>query len=216
VAERLVGHHRPQVGAADADVDDGADGAAGVPGPLAAAHPLRERAHPVEDRVHLADDVHPVDDERALARHPQGDVEHGAVLGDVDPLAGEHRLPPLGDAALLGQRDQQAQRLIGDPVLRVVETEAGALRDHPLAAPGVGGEQLAQVGLPGGLGVVGPEGPPGGALAQRAQAGAAQASSSRATSTTCSGVNPNLCWTSFSGAEAPNVCMATMRPAGPT
>ncbi len=43
--------------------------------------------HPVERLVHLLDDVDAVDDERALARHPQRHVEHGAVLGDVDVLA---------------------------------------------------------------------------------------------------------------------------------
>ena len=37
VLERLVGHHRAEVGAADADVDDVADALAGVALPLAAA-----------------------------------------------------------------------------------------------------------------------------------------------------------------------------------
>src|SRR6266508_87961 len=38
----LVGHHRAEVGSADADVDVVADGLAGVPLPLAAAHPVGE------------------------------------------------------------------------------------------------------------------------------------------------------------------------------
>ena len=42
-----------------------------------------------------------------LARHPQRDVEDGAVLGDVDPLAREHRVASLGDARLLGELDEQ-------------------------------------------------------------------------------------------------------------
>ena len=63
--------------------------------PLARAHRVGERRHPVEHLVHLGDDVDAVDDERAPARHPQRDVEDGAVLGDVDPLAGEHRVAPL-------------------------------------------------------------------------------------------------------------------------
>ena len=77
--------------------------------------------------VHLGDHVDPVDDERAVARHPQRDVQHGTVLRDVDVLAGEHRVAPLRHAALLGERDEQAQRLVGDPVLRVVEEEPGRL-----------------------------------------------------------------------------------------
>ena len=83
-----------------------------------------EGAHPIEHLVHLGDDVDPVDDERAAARHPQRDVEHGAVLGHVDPLAGEHRVAPLGDTCLLRERDEQPERLVGDAVLRVVEEEA--------------------------------------------------------------------------------------------
>ena len=41
----------------------------------------RERGHAVEDLVDLLDDVLSVDDERPVARHPQRDVQHGAVLG---------------------------------------------------------------------------------------------------------------------------------------
>ena len=44
VAQRLVGHHRAEVGAADADVDDVADRLAGVALPLARAHAVAERA----------------------------------------------------------------------------------------------------------------------------------------------------------------------------
>ena len=99
VAQRLVGHHRAEVGAADADVDHVADRLAGVALPLAGADPLGEGAHPVEHLVDLLDDVDAVDDQRALARHPQRDVQHRAVLGDVDVLAAEHRLAALGEAA---------------------------------------------------------------------------------------------------------------------
>ena len=43
VAQRLVGHHRPEVGAADADVDHVADRLAGVALPLAASGSARRR-----------------------------------------------------------------------------------------------------------------------------------------------------------------------------
>ena len=165
VAQRLVGHHRPEVRAADADVDHVADRLARVSLPLARADPLGEGRHPVEHLVDLLDDVLAVDDQRTVPRHPQRDVEHGAVLGDVDVLAAEHRVPPLGHPALVGELGQQLQRLVGDPVLRVVEEEPGALGDQPRAAVGVLREQLTQVPVPD-LAVVLLEGLPGRALAQ--------------------------------------------------
>ena len=54
VPERLVGHHRPEVGAADADVHDVADRLARVALPLARAHALGERGHAVEHLVDVA------------------------------------------------------------------------------------------------------------------------------------------------------------------
>ena len=57
VAERLVGHHRAEVGAADADVDHVADPLAGVAGPRSRTHPVGEVGHPVEHLVHLRHDV---------------------------------------------------------------------------------------------------------------------------------------------------------------
>ena len=121
--------------------------ARGAP-PLAAANRVRERRHPVEHLVHLRDDVDPVDDERAVARQPQRDVEHRAVLRDVDVLAREHRVAPLGHAPLLGEGDEQAHRLVGDAVLREVEEEAGRLAGEALRPARIGGEELAQVDVP--------------------------------------------------------------------
>ena len=40
---------------------------------------------------------------RSLARRAQRDVQHRALLGDVDLLAAEHRLDALAQAARLGQ-----------------------------------------------------------------------------------------------------------------
>ena len=113
----------------------------------------RERRHPVEHLMDLLDDVLAVDDQRAVLRHPQRHVEDGPVLGDVDVLAAEHRVAPLGDAASAGELDEQPERLVGDAVLRIVQEETGALGDQPLAAIRILGEEVAQVPLPD-LGVV--------------------------------------------------------------
>jgi hypothetical protein len=106
---------------------------------------LDECGHAVERLVHLFDHVDAVDDQRAPARHAQRHVQDGAILGDVDVLAGEHRFAALLHPALLGQLPEQQQRLVADPVLGEVEVEAGAVGDQPLAALGVGGEEIAQV-----------------------------------------------------------------------
>ncbi len=95
--------------------------------------------------MHLCHDVHAVDDERRAPRHPQCDVQDRAVLRRVDPVAPEHRLGALGEARLLGQLEEQAQRLVGDAVLRVVEVDTDTLGCEPFAARRVGGEEVAQV-----------------------------------------------------------------------
>jgi hypothetical protein len=95
--------------------------------------------------VHLFDYVLAVDDQRPVTRHPQRDVQHRPVLGNVDVLASEHRVAARGDAALVRELPEQGQGLVGDPVLRVVENEAGALSRQALAAVGIVGEQVAEV-----------------------------------------------------------------------
>ena len=100
------------------------------------------------DLVDLLDDVDAVDDQRAAARHPQRHVQDRAVLGDVDLLAARtSRRGARASPRLLGQLAEQHHRLVGDPVLGEVEVEAGAVGDQPLAALGVGSEELAQVGV---------------------------------------------------------------------
>ena len=148
VAQRLVGHDRAEVGAADADVDDVADALAGVARPGPAADAVGEVRHPVEHRVHLGHDVLAVDHDRRAPGRAQRHVEHGALLGDVDLLAPEHGVDAPAQVALVGKLQEQLQRLVGDAVLRVVQVEPRALGGETLAAAGVVGEELAQVRAP--------------------------------------------------------------------
>ena len=142
VLERLVGHHRAEVRAADADVDDVADALAGVALPRAAADAVGEVGHLVEHGVDLGHHVLAVDDDRRALGRAQRHVQDGAVLGDVDLLAPEHGVDPLAQAGLLGQLQQELERLVGDAILRVVEVEPDRLGRQPLAALGVVGEEL--------------------------------------------------------------------------
>ena len=96
----------------------------------------------------------------------EGDVEDGAVLGDVDLLAGEHGLDAGFETRLLGELGEELEGLVGDAVLGVVEEDATELGGVAGSASGIVGEELAELlGLEGGV-VVG-EGLPGGALAER-------------------------------------------------
>src|SRR5439155_1552529 len=72
-------------------------------------------------------------------------VRAGAVLGGVDVLAAEHRLGALAQPGALGQRDEQPDGLVGEPVLRVVQVEVPGPAGQPVAAVGVLGEQVPQV-----------------------------------------------------------------------
>ena len=51
----------------------------------------------------------------------------------------------FAEAHRLGQREEEPNRLVGDPVLRVVEVEAGPLRGEPLSPPRILGEERAEV-----------------------------------------------------------------------
>ena len=147
--ERFVGHDRPEVRAADADVDHVADALAGVALPRAAADAVGEVGHLVEHGMHLGDDVLAVHDDGSVFRRAQGDVQHGAVFREVDLVPAEHRVHALAQAGFGRQLHEQLEGLVGDAVLGVIQEEARGLRRHPLAAFRVSREQLPQMPAPG-------------------------------------------------------------------
>ena len=87
--------------------------------PLTGAHALGKGIHTVEDLVHVGDNILAVNDELALLarRAAQRGVQHGAVLGSVDVLAGEHGFAALLELNLAGQIAQQLNGLVGHQVL---------------------------------------------------------------------------------------------------
>ena len=111
----------------------------------------------------------------APSRRAQRHVQHGALLGDVDLLAAEHRVDALAQPDSSASSQQQLQRLVGDAVLRVVEIDAGGL-DASAARRAPGRPRRARAGA-------GPT-PSGGApsrafQAGRCRSGAAASSSAR-------------------------------------
>ena len=145
VPERFIGHHRPEVGAADADIDDIADALAGMPLPRAAADAVGEVGHPVEDGVNPGHDILAIHHDRSASRGAQGHMQHRPLFRDVDLLATEHRIDARAQADRLRQIDEEAEGLAGDAVFRIIEVDPRCLGGHLFAAPRIIREQLSQM-----------------------------------------------------------------------
>ena len=143
--QRFIGHHRPEIRAADADVHNVADALAGMAYPCPAADAVGEVGHPVQHLVHVRNDVAPIHRNGRPARRPQRRMEHGPVFGAVDLLALEHGVNPLPQAGFVRELQQELHRLAGDAVLRVIEINARRFGGQALAALAVIREQIAQV-----------------------------------------------------------------------
>ena len=145
--EGLIRHDGAQVGAADADIDDGLDGLARDADPLAGADAAGEGVDLLEDLVHVGDGVLAVDRQGVGRGAAQRGVQDGAVLGDVDVLARVHAVAQLQDAGLLSKGEEVAHQRGAHEVLRQVDMQVGSIEGESLGAVGVVREQLAQVGI---------------------------------------------------------------------
>ena len=129
VLERLVGHDRTQVRAADADVNHIADALAGVSLPITTSHAVGKIRHPVEHGMDFRHHVLSVNDNGFVSRRAQSDVQDCALLGDVDFLAAEHGIDACSQARLFRQFQKESQGFIGDAVLGVIQVKTNSL-DH--------------------------------------------------------------------------------------
>ena len=144
--QRFVGHHRSEVGAADADVDHVANALACVPFPFAASDALCEVSHPIEHSVDLRHYVFAVHHDGRSFERAKGHVEDRAVLGDVDLLPVKHRVDSRPQAGFLGQLQEKLQGFIRDAILRVVQEDACRFDRQPLTAHGIVCEKCSQMG----------------------------------------------------------------------
>ena len=143
--QRLTGHDRSQIAAADANVDDIRDRLTGVAAPGSGTDRLGPFAHVLEHRVDLRHDILAIHHDGPVRAISQRDVQHGSVFGCVDPRPGEHLLGPARQIGLLRQIAQQRHRLGGDAVLRVVEQRVFESQRELVEAVGVLLKQIAQV-----------------------------------------------------------------------
>ena len=95
--------------------------------------------------MNLGHDVLAVDENMLIARRPERHMQHGPVLAHIDLCAREHRVPPRLDAARPGEAHEQANGLVRDAVLRIVEEKPGGLDGETFGAPCVAGKQGAQM-----------------------------------------------------------------------
>jgi hypothetical protein len=148
ILERLVGHDRPEVGTADADVDHVADAFAGVPLPCAAPDPVGEISHLLQHGVNLGDHVFAVHDEGRRGRRAQSHMQDCTVFRDVDPVTPEHGIDALAKSAFFRQVQEESERFIRDAIFRVIEKDARGLHGQTLSTLGIIREELAQVHVP--------------------------------------------------------------------
>ena len=145
LAQGQADHLGPEVGAANADVDNVGDRLAAVAQPGAGAHRVGKGAHPIEHGVHVGVDVLAIDHQFLAARGAQCGVQHGATFGQVDALAGEHGVAPGFHPALTRQVGQQFERARVQAVLGIIEEQAGGIHRHFREALRVGRKQAAHL-----------------------------------------------------------------------
>ena len=147
-AQGLVGHHGSQIAAADPDVDDVGDGLPGKAEPLAGAHLVGELRHLAEHLLHrFARLGHLFGGERLAvgARRAVCSTARFSVtlIGSPRNMASMRSRRPQSSASAM----QQAQGLLGDAVLGVVEVQARSFGAHARAARRIFVEEVAKVPL---------------------------------------------------------------------
>ena len=95
--QRVRNHLRPQVGAADPNVDDIGDPFAVVALPRPAPHRFRKVSHLVQNFGDARHHVFAVHIDGVVGAVPQRDVQHGAVFGGVDLCARKHGVAAFGN-----------------------------------------------------------------------------------------------------------------------
>ena len=61
-------------------------------------------------------------------------MQHGSILCDIDLVPAEHGFDPVSKSGFLRQLNEELERLVRDPILRVIQEQPCGFRCHALAA----------------------------------------------------------------------------------
>jgi hypothetical protein len=142
--QRQLHHLRTEVGAADAQVDHVPHGAAAMTAPVTGAHALGKRGDAGAHRGSVGGGVLRTDHQMTAGRQSQGGVQHCALLGQVDGITAQQRVASGFDLLLAGEREQGVADPGVDPLLGVVEEDAGGFAAEVREPLGIMFEQRAQ------------------------------------------------------------------------
>ena len=133
--QRQRRHDRAKIGTADTDVDHVGDLLAGCSLQRTGADAVGKDAHGCKHSVDVGHDILAIDQDRRVGAVAQCGVQHGTAFGDVDDIAGKHRVALLGDFRSLGDGLQAVQHLVVDGAFRIIE-------QHVVKCDAVFGETL--------------------------------------------------------------------------
>src|SRR5262249_36829310 len=104
VLERFISHYRPEIRAADADVDDISDALTRVTFPFTAPDAVRKVRHFIEHAVDFGHDVLAI--YHGVPRRAKSDMQDWAVLRNVYLLTTEHRIDSRAQITFFRQFEQ--------------------------------------------------------------------------------------------------------------
>lgn len=116
-----------QIRTTNTDVDNGGKGLSSISLPLSAPDCVREFFHVLQLLVDAGHNVLAINQDGLVGDISEGGVQHGSVLREIDRITLEHRISQLLYTSLLGNFDQDLQRLIGEEVLGEVEQDLGPI-----------------------------------------------------------------------------------------
>ena len=143
--QRFGHHHRSQIRASDADVDDVRYPFSREASPCATSNGVTEGPHLFEDGIDFRHDVLAIHEDGTVASVAKCHMQNGTILRCVDPFTSEHGIAKSLDTGLVGEPSEQRQRVIGDSMLGEIDQEVLEPHGIPIESIRIGIEQIPHV-----------------------------------------------------------------------